>query len=158
MVETTGGYTSAELTAQAKSLELTELTQEVAIAIGEHAVEIARQRKHPIAIEVRIDGWTVFHVSLPGSNAENDWWIGRKARVVALTGNSSIYERVKAEEDGVDWYASRGLEEELYAIHGGGFPLVVKGKGMAGAFFVSGLPQVDDHKLIVEVLEKFANK
>ena len=43
--------------------------------------------------------WIVFHASLPGSSPENDWWIGRKARVVNLTGRSTMHERVIAENE-----------------------------------------------------------
>ncbi len=80
-----------------------------------------------IAVEVRLKEWTVFHASLPGSTPDNDSWIARKARVVLATGNSTMYERVLAEEQGIDWYAIKGLPEETHAIHGGGLPLNVKG-------------------------------
>jgi hypothetical protein len=44
------------------------------------------------------------------------------------TGNSTIFERVAAEERGVDWYAETGLSEELHAIHGGGLALKLRVK------------------------------
>ena len=69
--------------------------------------------------------------------------------------DSSIYERVLAEEQGIDWYAVKGLPEETHAIHGGGLPLNVKGMGCVGILLISGLPQVQDHLLGVEVLTEF---
>jgi len=66
-----------------------------------------------------------------------------------------MYERVKAEEENVDWYEVNKLPEETHAIHGGGLPLIVAGKGMQGTLLISGLPQVDDHLLGVRVITEF---
>jgi uncharacterized protein (UPF0303 family) len=155
MVATTGGFTSAGLELEVKTLMLASLTQAEALEIGEIAVTLGRARKAPIAIEVKMGQWSVFHASLPGSTPENDSWIARKARVVLATGNSTMYERVLAEEQGIDWYAVKGLPEETHAIHGGGLPLNVKGMGCVGILLISGLPQVQDHLLGVDVLTEF---
>jgi uncharacterized protein (UPF0303 family) len=48
--------------------------------------------------------------------------------------------------------AAYGLPVADYADHGGGFPLFVAGTGCIGAVTVSGLPQRDDHSLVVSVL------
>jgi uncharacterized protein (UPF0303 family) len=66
-----------------------------------------------------------------------------------------MYERVLAEEQGIDWYSVKGLPEETHAIHGGGLPLNVKGMGCVGILLISGLPQVQDHLLGVDVLTEF---
>jgi uncharacterized protein (UPF0303 family) len=155
VVETTGGFTSVGLELEAKALQLSSLTQAEAIEIGTIAQEIGLDRKLPIAVEVRMKDWIVFHASLPGSTPENDWWIARKARVVNATGNSTMYERVLAEEQGVDWYAVKGLSEETHAIHGGGLALNVVGLGLTGILIISGLPQVEDHLLGVEIIAEY---
>ena len=155
MSETTGGFTIAELAREAATLILPSLTIAEALELGEIAVGLGRDRALPIAVEVRLKEWTVFHVSLPGSSPENDWWMDRKARVVMATGNSTIYERVLAEEQDIDWYAAKGLPEETHAIHGGGLALNVKGLGFVGILLVSGLPQIQDHLLGVEAIVEF---
>jgi len=66
-----------------------------------------------------------------------------------------LHERVLAEERDVDWFAQHGVAEEEYAIHGGGLPINVIGKGLVGVLLISGLPQVQDHLLGVEVLTEF---
>lgn len=152
---TTGGFTSDGLALEAKALQLSSLSQAEALEIGTIAQSIGLDRKLPIAIEVRMKEWTIFHVSLPGSTPENDSWIARKARVVNATGNSTMYERVLAEEQGIDWYAVKGLSEESHAIHGGGLALNVVGLGLTGILLISGLPQVDDHLLGVEIITEY---
>ncbi len=152
---TTGGFTSDGLALEAKALQLSSLSQAEALEIGTIAQAIGLDRKLPVAIEVRMKEWTIFHVSLPGSTPENDSWIARKARVVNATGNSTMYERVLAEEQGIDWYAVKGLSEESHAIHGGGLALNVVGLGLTGILLISGLPQVDDHLLGVEIITEY---
>jgi uncharacterized protein (UPF0303 family) len=152
---TTGGFTSAGLKAEEAALVLLAFDIGAALEIGQIAYELATTRGINPAIEVRIGEWIVFHASLPGTNPENDWWMGRKARVVLLTGHSSIHERVLAEETNIDWFAKHGVEEEQYAIHGGGLPINVAGKGLAGILLISGLPQIQDHLLGVDALTEY---
>ncbi len=155
MIETTGGFTSAGLAREAKALVLPSLTQAQAIEIGEIGFAKASERALPIIVEVRLGDWTVFKVALPGSKPDNDSWVSRKARVVLATGNSTMHVRVDAEERGVDWYLETGLSEDLHAIHGGGLALNVADSGLTGILLISGLPQVDDHLLGVEIITEY---
>ena len=154
-MDTTGGFIAANLLNEEAVLILPSLTNLDAVEIGQIATEIGIERKLPIAVEVRIGDWIIYHVSLPGSTPENDWWISRKARVVMLKHHSTMYERVSAEERGVDWHEENNLLDETHAIHGGGLPLVTKDDGLSGVLLISGLPQVEDHLLGVEVLTEF---
>jgi len=154
-MSTTGGFSSSGLLKEEQLLVLPDLSQKSAIEIGEIAKSLGTQRSLPIAVEVRVGDWIVYHASLPGSTPENDWWIGRKARVVKLKKHSSMFERVLAEEQGIDWHKENNLLDETHAIHGGGLPLITKDDGFAGVLIISGLPQVDDHLLGVEVLTEF---
>ena len=152
---TTGGFSSVQLLREEEVLALPALTQEDALTIGQIAYEIGTTRDLEITIEIRLGEWTVFHASLPGSKPENDEWIARKARVVLASGHSTMHERVLSEETNVDWYELHNLPKKLHAIHGGGLPLNVIGKGLVGILLISGLPQVDDHLLGVEIITEF---
>jgi len=154
-MDTTGGFIAANLLNEEAVLILPSLTNLDAVEIGQIATEIGIERKLPIAVEVRIGDWIIYHVSLPGSTPENDWWISRKARTVKLKQHSTMYERVSAEERGVDWHKENNLLDETHAIHGGGLPLITKDDGLSGVLLISGLPQVEDHLLGVEVLTEF---
>lgn len=149
------GFTSAGLLAEEQRLAFSSLTNADAIEIGHIATSLGLDRTLPIALQVQIDDWIVYHASLPGSTPENDWWIGRKARVVKLKQHSTMYERVLAEEQGIDWHKENNVLDETHAIHGGGLPLITKEDGCVGVLIISGLPQVDDHLFGVEVLTEF---
>ena len=154
-MKTTGGFNSIQLLNEEQTLILPLLEISDALEIGEIAKSLSVSRNLPVAIEVRLGDWIVYHSSLPGSTPENDWWIARKARVVMLKHHSTMHERVSAEERGVDWYKENNLLDETHAIHGGGLPLITKAKGFVGVLLISGLPQVEDHLLGVEVLTEF---
>jgi uncharacterized protein (UPF0303 family) len=154
-VATTGGFTSSQLLNEERILTLLSLDLARALEIGEITKSIADLKRLPIAIEVRLGEWIVYHVSLPGSTMENQWWIDRKARVVELKQHSTMFERVSAEERGVDWHKENNLSDKTHAIHGGGLPLITKNEGFVGVLLISGLPQVEDHLLGVEVLTEF---
>jgi uncharacterized protein (UPF0303 family) len=151
----TDGFTSTQLLNEERTLILPTLEISDLLKIGEIAKSLCITRDLPVAIEVRLDDWIVYHVSLPGSKPENDWWIARKARVVMLKHHSTLYERVSAQERGVDWHKENNLLDETHAIHGGGLPLITKTEGFVGVLLISGLPQVEDHLLGVEVLTEF---
>jgi uncharacterized protein (UPF0303 family) len=151
---TTGGFSSKQLLDEEIVLKLPSLTNSDAVEIGEIATSLGNQRNLPITIEVRIGDRMVFHASLEGSKPEHNWWINRKAAVVMLKQHSTMYERVSAEERGVDWHKENKLQDQTHAIHGGAIPLITN-EGFQGIFIVSGLPQVEDHLFAVEVLTEF---
>ena len=154
-METSGGFSSSQLLYEEQILTLPALDTMGALEIGEIAKELGELRELPIAVEVRIGDWIIYNASLSGSTSENQLWIDRKARVVLLKHHSTLYERVSAEERGVDWHKENNLLDQTHAIHGGGLPLITKGEGFVGVLLVSGLPQVEDHLLGVEVLTEF---
>jgi uncharacterized protein (UPF0303 family) len=154
-VATTGGFTSSQLVNEEQILTLPFLDLTGALEIGEIAKLLAVLRKLPLAIQVRLGDWIIYHASLPGSTSENHWWLDRKARAVSLKHHSTLFERVSAEERGVDWHKENNLLDETHAIHGGGLPLITKNEGFVGVLLISGLPQVEDHLFGVEVLTEF---
>jgi len=152
---TTGDFTSEQLELEEQVLVLPHCDLRDAVTIGEIAVQLARSESLAISVEVRLGEWIVFHTALPGATPEQTSWIARKARVVLATGHSTLRERVKAEETGIDWYQKYAMPEETHAIHGGGLPLNVRDVGLTGMLLISGLPQVEDHLLGIRVITEF---
>ena len=149
------GLSSQLLLAEEQLLLLPSLDNSDCIEIGQIATELGTSQSLPIAIQVRLGDWIIYHAALPGSTTENDWWIGRKARVVKLKQHSTLYERVLAQEQGIDWHKENNLLDETHAIHGGGIALKTKDQGFLGTLLISGLPHVEDHLFGVKVLTEF---
>ena len=145
----------AQLTEQEERLQFTKFDNETALALGRQMLTIARDRGLPVTISVRRNGQRLFHAALPGTSADNDAWIDRKSRVVDRYGHSSFLIGTKFRAEGGSFDEHSRLDLDLYAAHGGVFPVLVRGVGPVGTVGVSGLPQADDHAFVVEQLELF---
>ena len=143
-----------QLAAEEAELEFSAFTEDDAWALGSAMVAAARSAGAPVAIDIRRHGHQLFHAALPGSSPDNDRWIERKTRVVDRFGHSSLYMRVLCEEDGSTLGEKFLLDEREFAAHGGAFPLLVRGVGPVGTVVVSGLPQVEDHRMVVAALRE----
>jgi uncharacterized protein (UPF0303 family) len=144
-----------ELQAQELRLVLPRFTHDDAWTLGSLLVALARERQAPVAIDIHRAGQQLFHAALPGSSPDNDAWITRKRRVVERYGCASYLVGTRFRAKGTTFEASSRLDPNLYAAHGGSFPINVEGAGVIGAVTVSGLPQLEDHRLVVEALERF---
>jgi len=152
--EATPVPTLDELLDQERRLVFQSLDENGAVAIGLSILQVATERDLPVTIEVRLRDRVVFRAARNGTNATNDQYIGGKARLVERFGHASLYERLRYEAKGTTFEAATSLTFPEYAPHGGGFPLIVEGTGPVGVVIVSGLPQLDDHALVVECLAK----
>ncbi|WP_299527808.1 heme-degrading domain-containing protein [uncultured Streptomyces sp.] len=155
MTERPAPATVSELLAQERRLTLPRFGYEEAYALGTLLVRLARERNAPVAVDIRRGAQQLFHVALPGSSADNDAWIERKRRVVERYGESSYLVGTRFRAKGTTFEQSSRLDPDTYAAHGGSFPITVEGAGVIGAVTVSGLPQAEDHALVVEALERF---
>lgn len=114
----------------------------------------ASEAKAPVVVDVRRFDRPLFFAALPGSVPDNVEWARRKGAVVARFHRSSYGFGLKLQDDGVTLESRYGLSFADYAAHGGSFPLLVRGAGAIGSVTVSGLPQRDDHDLVVRALCK----
>ncbi|GAB2571971.1 UPF0303 protein [Paractinoplanes abujensis] len=145
----------AELEAQEAELELTRFDNADAWRLGSLLVELAGQRSLPVAIDIRRGAQQLFHAALAGSVADNDRWIERKVRVVERYGASSFLVGRRLAAKGQQLDAGMGVDPADYAAHGGAFPVRIRDVGVVGVVTVSGLPQAEDHALVVEALRAF---
>jgi uncharacterized protein (UPF0303 family) len=142
----------AELAAEEEELQFSGFTNDDAWDLGSALVAAARRDGAPVAVDVSRHGHQLFHASLPGTSPDNDSWIQRKTRVVHRFGHSSLYVRQASIERGTTFEEEFGLDPALYAAHGGAFPVVVRSVGPVGAVVVSGLPQLEDHRMVVAAI------
>ncbi|MDG4758491.1 heme-degrading domain-containing protein [Micromonospora sp. WMMD710] len=143
-----------ELLREESELELASLTETDAFELGVLAVTAAAQQRLPISVGVWRTGRQLFHSGLPGSTADNDGWLRRKGRVVLRFEHSSLYMARLCQDKQTTLTEKFGLPASRYAAAGGAVPLRVRGAGVVGWFGVSGLPQLDDHRFVVDVLRK----
>ncbi|MGW2958245.1 heme-degrading domain-containing protein [Streptomyces sp. NPDC001220] len=144
-----------ELEKQERLLVFRQFTYDDAWALGSLLVEMARERQAPVAIDIHRAGQQLFHAALPGSTPDNDAWITRKRRVVERYGSASYLVGARFRAKGTTFEESSRLDPDAYAAHGGSFPITVENAGVIGSVTVSGLPQLQDHRFVVEALERF---
>lgn len=143
------------LRAQEERLVFAAFTHDDAWALGSLLVDLARGRDLPVAIDIRRGDQQLFHHARPGTVPDNATWIERKVNVVRRFGHSSLLIGQRHRDRGTTFEDATGLPRDTYAAHGGAFPITIPGAGIIGTVTVSGLPQVDDHNLVVEALERF---
>ena len=148
----------ARIEEQEERLVFTRFDNGDAWALGSLLVELATGRSLPVAVDIRRGTQQLFHAGLAGSTADNDAWIERKVRVVLRYGASSylVGRRLAARGQVLD--AAMGVDPAEYAAHGGAFPVRVPHAGVVGVVTVSGLPQAEDHALVIEAIEAFLSR
>ncbi|MEU9972455.1 heme-degrading domain-containing protein [Streptomyces sp. NPDC051014] len=147
-----------ELEKQERRLVFRQFTYDDAWALGSLLVEMARERQAPVAVDIHRGGQQLFHAALPGSTPDNDAWIARKRRVVERYGAASYLVGARFRAKGTTFEESSRLDPDTHAAHGGSFPITVENVGVIGSVTVSGLPQLQDHRLVVEALERFLDR
>lgn len=139
-------------------LQFRRFTNDVAIALGLKLADVARGESKAITIDISRNGQQLFHLALPGTSADNDAWLERKKRVVTRYGKSSFHVGAMFRAQGTTFEQKSRLDPDLYAAAGGGFPVIVRDVGVVGVVAVSGLPQAEDHELVVRVLQAFLDE
>jgi len=146
--------TVAELAAEEDELQLAGLDEEQAWALGVALVEEAHRRGAGVVVDIERAGRQLFHAALPGTAVDNDEWIRRKGNVVRRFGHSSLHVGQLCRDQGTTIEEKYAVPTADYAAHGGAFPLLIRGVGPVGVVAVSGLPQLEDHALLVSVLRR----
>ncbi len=144
-----------DLRQQEQELQFTGFSNDTALAVGMALLEEARKRDKSVAIDITRSGQQLFHFAMAGTAIDNGEWIKRKNRVVQRFGHSSYYVGISLKTAGQTIAEKYLLSESEYAAHGGAFPLIIKDVGIVGTITVSGLPQQEDHELVVTTLRQF---
>ena len=140
---------------QESTIILPAFTPEIAWQLGTLLRDLAIARKYSIVVDVRRFGsphQQLFYTALEGSTPDNARWVQRKVNTVARMHRSSYRIGLTLALEKISFTDRYGLPDADYAAHGGCFPLRVAAAGIVGAVTVSGLPQREDHNLVVEAL------
>jgi uncharacterized protein (UPF0303 family) len=141
-----------KIATQERELRLPRLDAQLAWELGTRIRAMATERGLVLVVDVRRFGQPLFYAALDGTTPDNVEWVRRKINVVTRFHRSSYAVGLKLKTDGTTLLDRYGLAVADYAAAGGGFPLIVENAGIVGSVTVSGLPQRDDHNLVVEAL------
>lgn len=140
----------SELADQAKSVIYPRFDEKIALDLGQRMANIALTEGLGIVINIRTANRTLYHAATPNSAALNDLWARRKSNTALMTGKASLTVGIENRAKGRSLHDD-GLNHSDYAEHGGAVPVMVAGALVAVAT-VSGLPQLDDHALVIRAM------
>jgi uncharacterized protein (UPF0303 family) len=139
---------------QEQALVFASFDEETAHVVGEALRAGATARQAPVVIDIRSAARRYFFAALPGSHADNEDWARRKTTLPLRRHSSSYLVKLGLEAEGRAPWPDAVLEPQEYAVHGGAFPVRVKGTGVVAVIAVSGLSSHEDHDSIVAVLTR----
>jgi uncharacterized protein (UPF0303 family) len=144
----------AQIARQEAELLFPSFDYDTAWRLGLALRELALSRKQAIVIDIRRFGqpYQPLFYSALGGTPDNARWVERKSNVVARFHRPSYAIGRMLQEAGRNFSERYNLPDADYAPHGGSFPIQIAGTGIIGAVTVSGLPQREDHNLVVEAL------
>lgn len=145
----------ARIALQEQQLQFPAFDEETAWRLGSRLRSLALERGLSLVIDIRRTGQPgqpLFYAALPGTTPDNPEWVRRKSNVVFRFQRSSYAIGLEMEQKQSTLEERYGLPLADYACHGGSFPIRVRTAGFIGAVTVSGLPQRDDHNLVIEGL------
>ena len=145
----------AERDREEAELQFDSFTNDTALELGLLILETARQERKRVTIDIERHGQQLFHYAMEGTTPDNDQWIIRKKNVVKRFNMSSYHVGLSLVKSGKSIEERYFLDPLQYSAHGGSFPLVIKDVGIVGSITVSGLPQEEDHRLVVKVIQEY---
>ncbi|WP_054309280.1 heme-degrading domain-containing protein [Mesorhizobium sp. 1M-11] len=137
---------------QEAALVLERFDEAVAFEIGSAIRARALKEQLPIIVDIRTFDRPLFYAAMPGSNASNPDWARRKINVVKRYLRSTYRMVLEQQRPDRTFKVGEGLDIAEYVLAGGGFPVTVKGAGVIGVIAVSGLPEREDHNVVVDAL------
>lgn len=137
---------------QEATLVFSTFDEAVAFKIGSAIRERALAEDLPIIVDIRTFDRPLFYAAMPGSNASNPDWARRKINVVKRFLRSTYRMVLEQQRPDRAFKLGEGLDITDYVLAGGGFPVTVKGAGVIGVIAVSGLPEREDHGVVVDAI------
>lgn len=122
-----------------------------AIAVGLAMLQAAQEREQSIAAAIWLGEQQVFRFALPGTSADNDHWLDRKAATVRRYDASSFLVAARWAAYGRLPDAAVGVDTIRYAFAGGAVPIRI-GATQVGVVAATGVNDFVEHDLVVEAL------
>ncbi|ARK09789.1 heme-degrading domain-containing protein [Fibrivirga algicola] len=140
-----------QLALQEAHLQFDTFTADTAWQLGTLLKQAVEKRGNAVAIDIQLVGQPLFFYAMPGTTPDNIDWVRRKRNTVLHFHRSSYAMGLELTQKKATLQEKIGLDLRNYATHGGSFPIRLRGT-FIGTITISGLPQRDDHSVIVAVL------
>lgn len=143
----------ARIALQEERLQFERFDAAVAWDIGRWLRETAIEQGKSIAIDITLANAPLFYCALPGATPNNGEWIRRKKNVVSRFHKSSYAVGLGYQQSSSTLEQRTGAPLIDFVTAGGCFPIRIKlSAAMLGTITVSGLPERDDHELVVRAI------
>ncbi|MFT4837012.1 MAG: hypothetical protein ACJAYB_003448 [Psychromonas sp.] len=145
-------YSLPDLLGQESELQFTFFNNQTAWQLGCQLKKIAEDNHALVAIEVYAFNQILFSYAMSGTQLDNQIWIKRKRQTVLRFGHSSYYIGQYNKAKNREFEQQAHINADDYCAHGGAFPIRIKKCGLVGVVTVSGLPQREDHQMVIDAL------
>ncbi len=138
---------------QESVLQFSAFSADLAWEIGSRLRADALARKAGMTFEIQIAGRPLFVAATNGAKTDQPEWIRRKRNSVMRFGRSTYWLSLELTLKGKRMdERHEGIGFADYAMHGGGFPIVLRETGCVGSIIASGLHQRVDHAMVVDAI------
>lgn len=144
-----------QLLAEEMELQFENFGNQTAWELGSLIKKNAEKKEANVAIEIVRNSHCLFSFAMPTTSPDNQCWIERKRNVVERYQHSSWFMKLYYEAKGKSISEASLVDATQFAPYGGSFPLAIKGVGVVGSISVSGLPQYEDHRLVVDSIAQY---
>lgn len=146
----------ARIALQEELLQFDKFDAGVAWEIGSRIRGSAAAAGRGVAIDVTLAGSLLFYCATVGATPDNAEWIRRKKNVVTRFHKSSYAVGLNYARRSTTLEARTGAPLSEYVAAGGCFPIRLRGSAaVLGTITVSGLPERQDHELVVHTLSEY---
>ena len=147
---------------QEELLRFDSFTNQDARRLGNILADIAAENPTPTTVRVCIGDTIVYQYTDSPEEDVRFGWVSRKYNLIRKTGHSSMHACVRNRKLGE--LAEMAALSDVSGFGCGGFPIRLKGEtitednlisSIIGCVALSGLPDPQDHDLVVRALEQF---
>ena len=144
---------------QEERLQFDHFDAQTAWDLGSQLRNVAEERQLGIVIDIQLNGLPLFYFARQGTTPDNPEWVRRKRNIVRRFFRSSyaIGLMVKSEKLNRETHRQQHREHRTGSLFHACLRVSLAGlrTGCVGTITVSGLPQREDHSLVVEIVAKY---
>lgn len=112
------------------------------------------KKKIIIGLSISRINYIIFSYIMDGMSKDKSHWLTRKINTVLRFEMSTLEINKKLDGNDELFYKKYGLDKNKYVITPGAVPIFTEENGLVAVIAVTGLKPEEDHKIIIDTLEK----